>query len=88
LKDVDSRVFTRMLRKDGRTAGSVTISPRNFVGEGIIMSYINLNCVTFLQYDFEGLVGGRSGTLLFELLVVCIVLTYVCTIGFVRKIYR
>jgi carbamoylphosphate synthase small subunit len=36
LKDVDSRVFTRMLRKDGRTEGSVTISPRNFVGEGII----------------------------------------------------
>jgi len=31
LKDVDSRVFTRMLRKDG----SVTISLRNFVGEGI-----------------------------------------------------
>ena len=44
LKDVDSRVFTRMLgkdgrkegRKDGRTDGSVTISLRNFVGEGII----------------------------------------------------
>jgi len=35
LKDVDSRVFTRMLRKDGRTDGSVTISLRNFVGEGI-----------------------------------------------------
>jgi hypothetical protein len=32
LKDVDPRVFTRMLRKDG----SVTISLRNFVGEGII----------------------------------------------------
>jgi carbamoylphosphate synthase small subunit len=32
LKDVDSRVFTRMLRKDG----SVTISLRNFVGERII----------------------------------------------------
>jgi len=32
LKDVDSRVVTRMLRKDG----SVTISFRNFVGEGII----------------------------------------------------
>jgi len=32
LKDVDSRVFTRMLRKDG----SVTIPLRNFVGEGII----------------------------------------------------
>ena len=43
LKDVDPRVFTRMLRKDGRTEGrkdgrtdgSVTISLRNFVGEGI-----------------------------------------------------
>jgi carbamoylphosphate synthase small subunit len=32
LKDVDSRVLTRMLRKDG----SITISLRNFVGEGII----------------------------------------------------
>jgi hypothetical protein len=31
LKDVDSRVFTRMLRKDG----SVTISLRNFIGEEI-----------------------------------------------------
>ena len=44
LKDVDSRVFTRMLRKDGwkegRKDGSVTISLRNFVGEEIIMSYI------------------------------------------------
>ena len=36
LKDVDSRVFTRMLRKDGRMDGSITISLRNFVGEGII----------------------------------------------------
>ena len=44
LKDVDSRVFTRILRKDGRTEGrkegrtdgSVTKSLRNFVGEGII----------------------------------------------------
>ena len=42
LKDVDSRVFTRMLRKDGwkegRKDGSVTISLRNFVGEEIIVS--------------------------------------------------
>ena len=42
LKDVDSRVVTRMLRKDGRkegrTDGSITISLRNFVGEGIIRS--------------------------------------------------
>jgi hypothetical protein len=41
MKDVDSRVFTRMLRKDGRKdgrkGGSVTISLRNFVGEGIII---------------------------------------------------
>jgi carbamoylphosphate synthase small subunit len=40
LKDIDSRVFTRMLRKDGRMDGrmdgSVTISLRNFVGVGII----------------------------------------------------
>ena len=36
MKDVDSRVFTRMLQKDGRTDGSVTISLRNFIGEGII----------------------------------------------------
>ena len=28
LKDVDSRVFTRMLRKDGRTDGSVTMTAR------------------------------------------------------------
>ena len=33
LKDVDSKVFTRMLRTDG----SITISLRNFVGEGIKM---------------------------------------------------
>ena len=36
LKDIDSRVFTRMLRKDRRMDGSVTISLRNFVGVGII----------------------------------------------------
>ena len=40
MKDVDPRVFTRMLRKEGRkegrTDGSVDISLRNFVGEGII----------------------------------------------------
>jgi hypothetical protein len=35
LKDVDPRVFTRMLQKDGKTDGSVTISLRNFIGEGI-----------------------------------------------------
>ena len=35
MKDVDSRVFTKMLRKDGQTDSSVTISLCNFVGEGI-----------------------------------------------------
>ena len=34
-KDVDFRVFTRMLRKDRRTDGNVSVSLRNFVGEGI-----------------------------------------------------
>jgi hypothetical protein len=46
LKDVDSRVFTRMLRKDG----SVTISLRNFVGEGIIsgrLLMMNTKCTVF-----------------------------------------
>ena len=43
MKDVDSRVFTRMLRKEGRTEGSVTISLRNFVGEGIKKT--NKTCV-------------------------------------------
>jgi carbamoylphosphate synthase small subunit len=42
LKDVDPRVFTKMLRKEGRTDGSVTISLRNFVGEGIIKNYKNI----------------------------------------------
>ena len=50
MKDVDPRVFTRMLRKDGRTEGrkegrtdgSVTISLRNFVGEGIIMAVLKV----------------------------------------------
>ena len=45
MKDVDSRVFTRMLRKegrqDGRTDGSVTISLCNFAGEGIKISNTN-----------------------------------------------
>jgi len=41
LKDVDSRVFTRMLWKDGWTEGSVTISLRNFVGEGVKIVKIN-----------------------------------------------
>jgi hypothetical protein len=31
-----------MLRKEGRTDGSVTISLRNFVGEGIIKNYKNI----------------------------------------------
>ena len=61
MKDVDSRVFTRMLRTDGRTDGrkdgrkegrkegrkdgSVTISLRNFVGEGITNQKHNTICV-------------------------------------------
>ena len=45
LKDVDPRVFTRIVR-DGRTDGGVTISPRNFVGEGI---HIYLQTITFIQ---------------------------------------
>ena len=36
LKGVELRVFTRMWRTDGRTDGNVTISLRNFVGDGII----------------------------------------------------
>jgi hypothetical protein len=36
LKDVDPRVFTRIA-----TDGSVTIYPRNFVGEGITNCYKN-----------------------------------------------
>jgi len=43
LKDVYPRVFTRMLRKDGRTDGSVAISLRNFVGEGIKSIYEHRN---------------------------------------------
>ena len=37
MKDVDPRVFTRIV-----TDGSVTISPRNFVGEGIIKYWRNI----------------------------------------------
>jgi hypothetical protein len=48
LKDVDSRVFTRMLRKDG----SVTISLRNFVGEGIIKMLKHI--VSFI-FDVHGM---------------------------------
>jgi hypothetical protein len=44
LKEVDSRVFTRMLWKEGRTDrwtdGSIIISHCNFVGEGIIIQLI------------------------------------------------
>ena len=40
--------FTRMLRKDGRTDGSVTISLRNFVGEGIVTDVIST--VSFLSF--------------------------------------
>ena len=68
MKDVDPRVFTRMLRKDGRTEGrkegrtngSVTISLRNFVGEGIIglkneiiLLCIEINLKTDKIYSFS-----------------------------------
>jgi hypothetical protein len=39
LKDVDPRVFTRIVTDDGRKDGSVTISLHNFVGEGIKMYF-------------------------------------------------
>jgi hypothetical protein len=57
LKDVDSRVFTRMWRTDGRKDGSVTISLRNFVGKGIIktnfkqITRIELKLTNLLQYS-------------------------------------
>jgi hypothetical protein len=41
LKDVDPRVFTRIVT-DGWTEGSVTISPRNFVGKGKINNEMNI----------------------------------------------
>ena len=41
LKDVDPRVFTRIV-----SDGGVTISPRNFVGEGI---QIYLQTITLIQ---------------------------------------
>jgi hypothetical protein len=56
LKDVDPRVFTRMLRKEGRTEGrkdgrttdgSVTISLRNFVGGGIIIIISNVSMINY-----------------------------------------
>ena len=50
MKDVDSRVFTRMLRKDERTDGSVTISLRNFVGEGITSKHL-INDLIQLIYE-------------------------------------
>jgi hypothetical protein len=56
LKDVDPSVFTMMLRKDGRTDGSVTITLRNFVGEGIIRSQLiiiyvaEVNFLVFIHF--------------------------------------
>jgi len=44
LKDVDSRVVTRMLRKEGQTDGGITISLRNFVDEGIISPSVGNLC--------------------------------------------
>jgi hypothetical protein len=49
LKDVDPRVFTRIVT-DGRMDGSVTISPRNFVGEGIKSVYYNLYIYFLISY--------------------------------------
>ena len=49
MKDVDSRVFTRMLRKDG----SVTISLRNFVGKGILKLLYKLYSDKTLQHFFN-----------------------------------
>ena len=57
LKDVDPRVFTRMLRKDGRTDGrkdgSVAISLRSFVGEGIIIPYHTLLSDMYIMVAFK-----------------------------------
>ena len=55
LKDVDPRVFTRIVtdgRTEGRTDSSVTISPRNFVGEGITSLCIDfiVDTVCYLSY--------------------------------------
>jgi carbamoylphosphate synthase small subunit len=52
LKDVDSRVFTRMLRKDG----SVTIFLRNFVGEGIKKVDVErrISCLSISHGLFRG----------------------------------
>ena len=55
LKDVDSRVFTRMLRKDG----SVIISLRNFVGEGII-NVPHTKTLPFLHHRASCLETGRT----------------------------
>jgi hypothetical protein len=57
LKDVDSRVFTRMLRKEGRTDGStegrtdssVTISLRNFVK--LLPHYILVNTLESTSFN-------------------------------------
>ena len=48
MKDVDSRVFTRKDgRTEGRTDGGVTISLRNFGGEGIK----NYDAILLSKYD-------------------------------------
>jgi hypothetical protein len=56
LKDVDCRVFTRMLR----TEGSVTISLCNFVGEGIIRAYNSYNHVDFQGHRTKVKVTGSN----------------------------
>jgi hypothetical protein len=54
LKDVDSSVHKDVTegqtdgRTDGRTNGSVTISLRNFVGEGII-TILNIAFLNFIM---------------------------------------
>ena len=53
MKDVDPRVFTRMLQKEGRTDGSVTISLRNFVGEGITKGFAERSMIG-LQHVYKG----------------------------------
>ena len=57
LKDVDSRMFTRMLEADGRKDGSVTISLCNFVGEGIKSSHIE--CRSLLAPFNPYYLGGK-----------------------------
>jgi hypothetical protein len=47
LKDVDSIVFTRMLRKDGRTEGRTVDHRVKFLGEGICHA-LRCPCLYFI----------------------------------------